>query len=179
MQSSFMGLKEGENQPQELTETDKPVDQKMEKFISDQERGSQFLEPISKLVSRQKNNFFIMIISYFVILVAALVRGGEGKPSILGVRSCSAESWMTLVLCELLCMLIACVAYKINGKILDQQSSHGSNNIEEVAIQSKPNSQKYRGKNQKVALRQLLHWCGRWYSWNWRRNDPWPIYACA
>lgn len=62
-----------------------------------------------------------MIVSYAVILVAALVRGGEGKPSILGIRPCTGESWVTLLAAQFLCLFIAVTAYRLNKKTLDEQ----------------------------------------------------------
>lgn len=96
---------------------------------------SQNLLPTMILVKKQSINFMLMILSYFVILVAALVRGGEGKPSILGVKRCTGESWITLVASQFLCGLISFTAYRANQKLLDEDDAKTQNNesVEEAS----------------------------------------------
>ena len=50
----------------------------------------------STMLKRQICNFFLLISSYCFVLAIALLRGGEGKESIIGLDKCSEGSWLLL-----------------------------------------------------------------------------------
>lgn len=88
------------------------------------------------MLKEQAKNFFLMISSFLVILFSALLRGGEGFPSIVGFERCGFESWSTLICCQLLCVFIAVKAYRMNRKLLDDDA-HLSGSHLEIAVISK------------------------------------------
>lgn len=49
-----------------------------------------------EMLKKQLCNFFLLICSYFFVLMVALLRGGEGKQSVIGLDKCSEESWLLL-----------------------------------------------------------------------------------
>jgi len=45
-------------------------------------------------MGKQICNFVLLAGSYFLVLIVALLRGGEGANSVIGISSCSEASWL-------------------------------------------------------------------------------------
>jgi hypothetical protein len=80
--------------------------------------------PTLIMMNRQIINFFYMILSLGNILMTAMIRGGEGSKSIIGLDKCSAESMFLFVLSQVFSVLICYKAYKHNVHILDEDDHH-------------------------------------------------------
>ena len=112
---------------QDLTNTSEDVTRQRtsahsSNFITSQDTiMNQEKKPTFALVKTQAYNFFMMALSYIVILLTALVRGGEGKPSIFGIKECTSLSWLTLGVSQFICLGFAFVNYKYNENELDDQ----------------------------------------------------------
>lgn len=85
------------------------------------------------LAKQQFGNWGLMILAYIVILCTALIRGGEGKPSVIGMEECGTESWSILILCQISCLLISFIAYKKNIGILEKEDSETKHDINELS----------------------------------------------
>lgn len=48
----------------------------------------------------------ICVLAFLVIIVSALMRGGKGEASIIGVDTCSATAWVVFVVSEI--VVIGC-----------------------------------------------------------------------
>lgn len=133
------------------------------------------------MLKQQSRNFFIMVSSFIVILFSALLRGGEGKPSVIGISSCSFESWMTLIISQSLCIFIAVSAYRANKQILDDDA-HLSGSHLQIEVISK--IYRYFGLTKRTTEEETLHsvllyWNRSWCAWNWRRNDTRPCHVSS
>lgn len=74
------------------------------------------------LVREQYLNFIIMVSAFSIILISALTRGGEGRPSIFGIETCSKLTWKIIYVSQFLCSALAYYAYSHNKKELERQS---------------------------------------------------------
>lgn len=50
---------------------------------------------------------------YLIILMSALIRGGKGLHSIVGLDTCSWMSWLIFIVVQLVCFFSAVRVYKI------------------------------------------------------------------
>ena len=60
--------------------------------------------------------------SFLTIMISALVRGGEGRPSIFGLEACSKVTWKIIYLSQALSGTVAWAAYSHNRASLEIQS---------------------------------------------------------
>lgn len=72
---------------------------------------------INSLVKRQKWNICISLMAFLVSVLSALMRGGSGIPSIIGLPQCSPYAWVVVGASQCLCMLVACLGYFNNKNI--------------------------------------------------------------
>lgn len=77
--------------------------------------------PINTLIQNQKNNFIMIMLSFLTILLSTLMRGGSGRPSLIGIIPCSPSSWNILFGSQLISCLLATFCYMKNREILDQR----------------------------------------------------------
>ena len=54
--------------------------------------------PLEQLVARQHGNFALIVGAFLTVLASALARGGDGRPSVLGLQACSPGTRSTQVL---------------------------------------------------------------------------------
>lgn len=80
--------------------------------------------PLIVLLNQQLANFGFMILSLAVILVTALLRGGEGQESLVKVSKCSSASFIFLVFSQVVSILISFKAYAHNKLALNENSRH-------------------------------------------------------
>lgn len=52
------------------------------------------------------------IATYLLILLQALLRGGKGMNSIIGIDQCSSESWLIFLIVQICCILGGIRIYK-------------------------------------------------------------------
>ena len=72
---------------------------------------------LNSLVKRQKWNICISLMAFPVSVLSALMRGGSGFPSIIGLPQCSPYAWVVVGASQCLCMLVACLGYFNNKNI--------------------------------------------------------------
>lgn len=53
----------------------------------------------------------VILVAYVVLLVMALLRGGHGMGSLIGLDTCSATSWFILVVAQVSCLACSYVGY--------------------------------------------------------------------
>ena len=58
-----------------------------------QKRNMEIKQTTCLMMKSQMCNFFLLFASYIFVLLVALLRGGEGKGSVIGLDSCSEYSW--------------------------------------------------------------------------------------
>jgi uncharacterized membrane protein YfcA len=68
----------------------------------------------------------IMVFGAATVWICALLRGVKGSRSIIGINTCSAESWLLFALAQILCFLFAAISYRRHNKRLI-----GGSNIEQ------------------------------------------------
>ena len=77
---------------------------------------------LEALVSQQYVNFAIIAAAFFTCLMSALIRGGQGRPSILGWPPCTNASWKIIYLSQFITGSLAYWGYKRNLSTLEKQS---------------------------------------------------------
>ena len=77
--------------------------------------------PLSYLVRRQWQNFVTMLFSFFVLFVSSIMRGGEGRSSVISIESCGKFSWAIFIGTQLLCTVLALYAYRINQRDFEEE----------------------------------------------------------
>lgn len=55
---------------------------------------------------------FMLILGYVAVLLTALMRGGHGRASILGIHSCSVHSWLIFLAGNIACCLCTLVSFR-------------------------------------------------------------------
>lgn len=63
------------------------------------------------LICRYKFNFFLCVFSFICIFVSTLLRGGKGFDSVIGLETCSLESWVLLGLTQSICILLGFLSF--------------------------------------------------------------------
>ena len=53
--------------------------------------------PLRRLLRRHLYNYTIIGVSFLIILLSALLRGGDSRPSVVGFETCSSATWKVLV----------------------------------------------------------------------------------
>lgn len=70
------------------------------------------------LLKGQIGNFLFIIFAFCCIAASAMLRGGRGRGSIIGVVTCGGYSWLIFGITQLFCIVLSILAYKMNRKIL-------------------------------------------------------------
>ena len=76
-----------------------------------------------EMLKKQTCNFFLLISSYCFVLIIALLRGGEGKESVIGLSSCSEGSWLLLAAGQLLGVSLSIMAFQQNKHIFNDEDA--------------------------------------------------------
>lgn len=74
------------------------------------------------LFKQQYVNFLIMIASLSSVLMSALLRGGDGRPSIIGLQVCSTITNRIVLASQMTTFLLAILSYMYNNQSLIKQS---------------------------------------------------------
>lgn len=86
------------------------------------------LKSFDTLIKPYKKNLILCISIYLLILFVALIRGGEGFNSLIGINSCSMLSWILFFATQIVCFLGSYRVYKEEKEKRANQSF--SNGIE-------------------------------------------------
>lgn len=70
------------------------------------------VKSFDELIEPYKKNLILCVSIYFLILFVALIRGGEGFESLIGINSCSMISWVLFFATEIICFLGSYHVYK-------------------------------------------------------------------
>lgn len=92
---------------------------------------------IKKTDSIQKLNGLIILVSFSVIVLSALLRGGKGEKSIVGMPLCSSFTWEVFGLSQALSFLLALFAFGKNIKQIDEQSSDNYTEYKERSLRNR------------------------------------------
>jgi uncharacterized membrane protein YfcA len=57
-------------------------------------------------------DFTYLFMAYITVLIVALLRGGHGRGSIIGISTCSLHSWSILLIGQICCLGLSIVAYR-------------------------------------------------------------------
>ena len=63
------------------------------------------------LIGQYKLNIFLCVFSLICIFISSIFRGGKGFDSVIGLGTCSLESWILLGLTQVLCILLGFVSF--------------------------------------------------------------------
>lgn len=83
-----------------------------------------------ELFRMQFSNMSLNILSLLLIIGTALLRGGEGSKSLIGIGHCSSFSWLLFIMSQVVAFFIMVRAYKKNKKQLDEDEHHESNEVD-------------------------------------------------
>lgn len=75
-------------------------------------------EPLKKLFAVQLPNLVLLGIDFLAFFVAALLRGGKGMQSVIGVESCTAPGWLLFLGGQSLLLILSIVGSLMNRNML-------------------------------------------------------------
>jgi hypothetical protein len=93
--------------------------------------------PTIVMMNNQITNFGFMFLSLGVVIITALMRGGEGMTSIVNIDKCSSASFVFLVFSQVVAALISFKAYKHNHYNLSKDVK-----ASDASAEGKPSLQK-------------------------------------
>lgn len=108
----------------DLPTQDEEVPEKTQAVLtieSSDKSTTQFQISTLKLARSQWENFVSILFSMLVLIVSSMLKGGEGRPSILGLHSCSAGGWAIFITTQVLCVGLAVCTYKWNKFSFDEE----------------------------------------------------------
>jgi uncharacterized membrane protein YfcA len=79
-----------------------------------------------ELFCKQMPNIMTLVISYLLVAVCSVLRGGHGAESVINLDSCSSYSWVMLGLCQLGLVLMIILGTRSNSKAMSYHPSLGS-----------------------------------------------------
>lgn len=77
--------------------------------------------PLTYLIRRQWPNFVTILFSFFVLFISSIMRGGEGRSSVINIESCGKFSWAIFFATQLFSTLLAIYAYRINQRDFQEE----------------------------------------------------------
>jgi len=113
-------------------------------------------------------DLFLLLLAFLSILVVALLRGGHGVESIIGLQTCSLKSMGLLVLVQIFCFSISLINYKRHK--LELLGKETLSDFEENSMLNKST----RIETSHSADLLLHIWDGSWTLGNWRWHDHQP-----
>lgn len=57
-------------------------------------------------------DFAYLIMAYIAVLITALLRGGHGRGSVIGIPTCSLSSWTILLVGQICCIIFSMASYR-------------------------------------------------------------------
>lgn len=79
------------------------------------------LKEVDELVKTHKNSLISCGVSFFLIMCSAAIRGGEGRDSIIGLRTCSSATTLVFVITQLTALIFAIGNYFANRSHFDAE----------------------------------------------------------
>ena len=70
--------------------------------------------PMKYLIKKQWPNFVTIIFSFVMLVLSSVLRGGEGRSSIIMIESCGGFSWAIFLITQLGAILVSMFAYDSN-----------------------------------------------------------------
>jgi uncharacterized membrane protein YfcA len=92
---------------------------------------------VSELVKEHHGNFLIFIVASAVNIISTMVRGGEGRQSILGLEPCSESTWKVLFTSQVSCLFLAFVGYTRNYSKMESESRETMTMLKDRVIRNK------------------------------------------
>ena len=92
---------------------------------------------VSELIREHHGNFTIFVVASSVNILSTLVRGGEGRPSILGLDACSESTWKVLLSSQLACVFLAFVGYTRNYAKMEHESQETLTMFKDRVVRNK------------------------------------------
>jgi hypothetical protein len=132
-------------------------------------KQTRFLDSI--LIKPQIVNFAIMILSLGVVITAAVVRGGDGFKSMIGLNSCSFMSFVILIGSQFLNFYLSRVAFQRNRSKIQKYEMTDVGHVEGKITLFQP-----MGEKNFMAL-CYVSGDSSWAAGDRRRYDPWTIHA--
>lgn len=92
---------------------------------------------IENLIKEQYLNFVYMGISFLTVVLSALIRGGDGRPSIIGIETCSRMTWKIVYVSQLISIVVSYYSYSHNKRHLEKQSRQTMTMTQDRKIRNK------------------------------------------
>lgn len=92
---------------------------------------------VSELIREHHGNFTIFLVASSVNILSTLIRGGEGRPSILGLDACSESTWKVLLSSQLACVFLAFVGYSRNYAKMEHESQETLTMFKDRVVRNK------------------------------------------
>jgi uncharacterized membrane protein YfcA len=98
----------------------------------------QSIKTFKELILPNRSYIIISFLIYFLILLVALIRGGDGFKSLIGLDSCSMTSWFFFIFVQGICFLASYNVYKneLQKEVLfvetEKNSDKGTNEMIDV-----------------------------------------------
>lgn len=89
------------------------------------------------LVKNHYRNFLIFGISFFVVTASALLRGGDGRPSIIGLPNCSEETWKIIAHSQGINIVLAFLGFLLNRSEMEKESRDRLTTVEDRQLRLK------------------------------------------
>lgn len=83
------------------------------------------------LCKKEVCNLFLLVSSFAFVLLVALLRGGHGAESIIGIGSCSATSWILLTCSQLMGFGLAVMGYYLNKNHFQEEDGGEAKKIKQ------------------------------------------------
>lgn len=107
--------------PVSLTAEQKKERDEYRKVLKLMDSHIEYKIPLSYLVRRQWQNFVTILFSFFVLFISSIMRGGEGRSSVISIESCGKFSWAIFFGTQLFSTLLAIYAYRINQRDFQEE----------------------------------------------------------
>lgn len=92
---------------------------------------------VSELIREHHGNFAIFVVASSVNILSTLIRGGEGRPSILGLDACSESTWKVLLSSQLACVFLAFIGYSRNYAKMEHESQETMTMLKDRVVRNK------------------------------------------
>lgn len=92
---------------------------------------------VSEMIREHHGNFTIFVVASSVNILSTLIRGGEGRPSILGLDACSESTWKVLLSSQLACVFLAFVGYTRNYAKMEHESQETLTMFKDRVVRNK------------------------------------------
>lgn len=92
---------------------------------------------VSHMVSEHRGNFSLFVLASAVNILSTLIRGGDGRPSIIGLDACSDATWKVLFTSQIACVFLAFVGYSRNYDKMESESQETMTMLKDRVVRNK------------------------------------------